>query len=105
MLAHCRGTAPASQAKKPPAKRARKRKIRVEDLKVCARSAVPPHGSCLCQVSGHALTRERNAQEKDAIAEVFYHFPDRFARRFKGKGHEVGPVLVSLQASVSRMRV
>ena len=105
MLAHCRGTAPASQAKKPPVKKARKRKIRFEDLKVCAWSAVSPYESCMCQVPGHALTRERNAQEKDVIAEVFYHFPDRFARQFKGKGHEVGPVLVSLQASVPRMCV
>lgn len=30
-------------------------------------------------------------QEKDAIAEVFYEFPKRFARKFKGKGHEVRP--------------
>ncbi|KAK9908554.1 hypothetical protein WJX75_009640 [Coccomyxa subellipsoidea] len=57
---------PASDAAKPAqtrkadAKRQRKRKIRIEDLK-----------------------------EKDAIAEVFCQFPDRFARQFKGKGHEV----------------
>jgi hypothetical protein len=32
------------------------------------------------------------AQETDSIAEVFYHFPERFARQFKGKGHEVSRV-------------
>ncbi len=39
-------------------------------------------------------------QEKDAIAEVFYEFPKRFARKFKGKGHEV-QLALSLTAIVS----
>ncbi|CAL8469344.1 g8885 [Coccomyxa elongata] len=53
----------ASNALKPrkaDAKKQRRRKIRFEDLK-----------------------------EKDAVAEVFHQFPERFARQFKGKGHEV----------------
>ncbi len=32
-------------------------------------------------------------QEKNAIGEVFCQFPDRFARQFKGKGHEVSITL------------
>ena len=35
-------------------------------------------------------------QEKDAVAEVFHQFPERFARQFKGKGHEVCMSMFSL---------
>ncbi|BDA44913.1 probable chromosome segregation in meiosis protein 3 at N-terminal half [Coccomyxa sp. Obi] len=50
----------ALKLRKADAKKQRKRKIRFEDLK-----------------------------EKDVVAEVFHQFPERFARQFKGKGHEV----------------
>ena len=28
-------------------------------------------------------------QERDALSDVFCNFPERFAKQFKGKGHEV----------------
>ena len=28
-------------------------------------------------------------QERDALSDVFCNFPERFAKKFKGRGHEV----------------
>ena len=46
---------------------------------------------CRYMMKGHVCQRPGGAclQERDALSDVFCNFPERFAKQFRGKGHEV----------------
>lgn len=67
----------------------------------------------VCQLSGciallgyNVDTQSRAGtllQERDALSDVFCNFPERFAKQFKGKGHEVRPVSAGCVSPFCRM--